>query len=192
MNNEIEKIQRELGLFLIEIMPVEWKKICLYAECEDGYNSFWGCFQESKTDLIVTTEFFYDRYKHYAYTEHEIHRALADFLFDLYDAYKKEFGKDKIWNTMTFIIYSNKKFEIDFGYDTPDDTLNGSIAQRKALTRKYFGKEYGYTNEKYPYEITANDPFYSQENMERLKRSAAQMEQTGGTIHEIGALPNND
>ena len=43
-----------------------------------------------------------------------------------------------------------------------------------------------------PFEITANDPFYSQENMERLKRSAAQMEQTGGTIHEIGALPNDD
>lgn len=43
-----------------------------------------------------------------------------------------------------------------------------------------------------PFEITANDPFYSSENMERLKRSAAQMEQTGGTIHEIGALADND
>ena len=43
-----------------------------------------------------------------------------------------------------------------------------------------------------PFEITANDPFYSSENMERLKRSAAQMEQTGGTIHKIGALADND
>lgn len=43
-----------------------------------------------------------------------------------------------------------------------------------------------------PFEITANDPFYSSENMERLKRSAAQMEQTGGTIHEIRALADND
>ena len=43
-----------------------------------------------------------------------------------------------------------------------------------------------------PFEITANDPFYSSENMERLRRSAAQMEQTGGTIHEIGALQDND
>ena len=43
-----------------------------------------------------------------------------------------------------------------------------------------------------PFEITANDPFYSAENIERLRRSATQMEKTGGTIHEIGALPNDD
>ena len=43
-----------------------------------------------------------------------------------------------------------------------------------------------------PFEITANDPFYSETNMERLRRSAAQMEETGGTIHEIGEFQNND
>ena len=43
-----------------------------------------------------------------------------------------------------------------------------------------------------PFEITANDPFYTEENMERLRRSAAQMEQNGGTIHEIGALSSDD
>ena len=29
------------------------------------------------------------------------------------------------------------------------------------------------------------DPFYSQENMNRLKNSVAQMESTGGTVHEV-------
>ena len=29
------------------------------------------------------------------------------------------------------------------------------------------------------------DPFYSPQNMERLKRSIAQMEATGGTVHEV-------
>ena len=44
-----------------------------------------------------------------------------------------------------------------------------------------------------PFEIsTDSDPFYSPTNMERLKRSAAQMEQTGGTVHEIGAIEDND
>ncbi|MCR5121590.1 MAG: type II toxin-antitoxin system RelB/DinJ family antitoxin [Ruminococcus sp.] len=43
-----------------------------------------------------------------------------------------------------------------------------------------------------PFEITANDPFYTEENMARLRRSAAQMEQNGGTIHEIGALSSDD
>ena len=35
-----------------------------------------------------------------------------------------------------------------------------------------------------PFEITA-DPFYSKENMDRLRRNAAEMDKTGGTIHEI-------
>ncbi len=37
-----------------------------------------------------------------------------------------------------------------------------------------------------PFEVNANDPFYSAANMERLRRSAEQMEKTGGTVHEIG------
>ncbi|MFC2315922.1 MAG: type II toxin-antitoxin system RelB/DinJ family antitoxin [Selenomonas massiliensis] len=38
-----------------------------------------------------------------------------------------------------------------------------------------------------PFEISAerSDPFYSPENMARLKASIAQMEATGGTIHEV-------
>ena len=35
-----------------------------------------------------------------------------------------------------------------------------------------------------PFEITA-DPFYSDENISRLKASIAQMEETGGTVHEV-------
>lgn len=37
-----------------------------------------------------------------------------------------------------------------------------------------------------PFDITAdNDPFYSQANIDRLKKSIAQMEATGGTVHEV-------
>ena len=35
-----------------------------------------------------------------------------------------------------------------------------------------------------PFEV-AVDPFYLQENMIRLKESVAQMEATGGTVHEV-------
>ena len=35
-----------------------------------------------------------------------------------------------------------------------------------------------------PFEV-AVDPFYSDQNMTRLKKSIAQMESTGGTIHEV-------
>lgn len=35
-----------------------------------------------------------------------------------------------------------------------------------------------------PFEVSV-DPFYSDENMARLRKSIAQMEATGGTIHEV-------
>ena len=35
-----------------------------------------------------------------------------------------------------------------------------------------------------PFEVSV-DPFYSDENIARLKESIAQMEATGGTIHEV-------
>ena len=35
-----------------------------------------------------------------------------------------------------------------------------------------------------PFEVSV-DPFYSEENLARLRRSIAQMEATGGTVHEV-------
>lgn len=39
---------------------------------------------------------------------------------------------------------------------------------------------------KIPFEISSeSDPFYSAANIARLKKSIAQMEATGGTVHEV-------
>lgn len=35
-----------------------------------------------------------------------------------------------------------------------------------------------------PFEVSV-DPFYSEENLARLRRSIAQMESTGGTVHDV-------
>lgn len=35
-----------------------------------------------------------------------------------------------------------------------------------------------------PFEVSV-DPFYSNENMARLRKSIAKMEATGGTVHEV-------
>lgn len=37
-----------------------------------------------------------------------------------------------------------------------------------------------------PFEINV-DPFYSDENMTRLRKNAIEMEKTGGTVHEVVA-----
>ena len=35
-----------------------------------------------------------------------------------------------------------------------------------------------------PFDVSV-DPFYSEQNMARLRKSIAQMEATGGTVHEV-------
>ena len=42
-----------------------------------------------------------------------------------------------------------------------------------------------------PFEV-ALDPFYSKANQERLKHSIAQMEATGGTVHELPEVDGDD
>ena len=38
---------------------------------------------------------------------------------------------------------------------------------------------------KIPFEISASDPFFSSENQQRLLKAAHQMEQSGGTAHDL-------
>ncbi len=41
-------------------------------------------------------------------------------------------------------------------------------------------------DQKLPFEVSVGkDPFYSDENQARLRKSIAQMEQTGGTVHQV-------
>ena len=47
------------------------------------------------------------------------------------------------------------------------------------------------TEQRIPFDLNANDPFYTDTNMKRLMKSAEQMEQTGGTIHELGAIEDD-
>ena len=36
-----------------------------------------------------------------------------------------------------------------------------------------------------PFEVIGADPFYSEANMARLRKNIAEMEATGGTVHEV-------
>ena len=59
------------------------------------------------------------------------------------------------------------------------DDIGISMSTAITIYLKKLGRE-----RKIPFEVSA-DPFYSDENMKRLKKSVAQMESTGGTIHEV-------
>lgn len=55
--------------------------------------------------------------------------------------------------------------------------MNG-LSYKIAIILKKAAREH-----RIPFELNA-DPFYSEENMKRLRDSIAQTESTGGTVHE--------
>ncbi len=59
------------------------------------------------------------------------------------------------------------------------EDIGMSMSTAITIYLKKLGRE-----QRIPFEVST-DPFYSEENMIRLKNSIAQMESTGGTIHEV-------
>lgn len=59
------------------------------------------------------------------------------------------------------------------------DALGISMTTAITIFLKKMGRE-----KRIPFEVSV-DPFYSDENMARLRASVAQMEATGGTVHEV-------
>ncbi len=70
----------------------------------------------------------------------------------------------------------NPKFKKEYEAIAPDYQMK--VRQDTVVTQNKQSEN------KISFEESA-DPFYSKENMERLRKSIAQMEATGGTIHEI-------
>ncbi len=70
----------------------------------------------------------------------------------------------------------NPKFKKE--YDALKTDYQMKVRQDAVITQKKQSEN------KVSFEESA-DPFYSKENMERLRKSIAQMEATGGTIHEV-------
>ncbi len=64
-------------------------------------------------------------------------------------------------------------------FDTVCNDLGLSMTTAITMLAKKMTRE-----KRLPFEVSV-DPFYSDENMARLRKSIAQMEATGGTIHEV-------
>jgi len=64
-------------------------------------------------------------------------------------------------------------------FDSDCNDLGLSMTTAITMLAKKMARE-----KRLPFEVSV-DPFYSDENMARLKKSIAQMEATGGTVHEV-------
>lgn len=64
-------------------------------------------------------------------------------------------------------------------FDSVCDELGMSMTTAVIMLAKKMTRE-----KRLPFEVSI-DPFYSERNMARLRESVAQMEQHGGTVHEV-------
>lgn len=69
--------------------------------------------------------------------------------------------------------------ELKKEFDTVCNDLGLSMTTAITILAKKMARE-----KRLPFEVSI-DPFYSDENMKRLKESIAQMEAIGGTVHEV-------
>lgn len=80
---------------------------------------------------------------------------------------------------------TNVSIRMDEDLKRQFDALCSDIGMSMTTAICVFAKK-AVRERKIPFELTADaDPFYSAANIERLKKSIAQMEKTGGTIHEV-------
>ena len=144
---EIKTRRNELCRFLINMMPVPWEKICLFAECDSGSATYWFCFLEKETGIVITYESFFIRYDSYPFTKRDINHKLFLLLDDLFQTYVKEYGEDKVWHTIEFIINDDSTFRT---YLSCQHMNEGILRFRNAFLKKHLNTEYKYIRGKYP------------------------------------------
>lgn len=65
------------------------------------------------------------------------------------------------------------------GFDQICNDLGLSMSTAVTMLAKKMTRE-----KRLPFDVSV-DPFYSEQNMARLRKSIAEMEATGGTVHEV-------
>ena len=80
-----------------------------------------------------------------------------------------------------------QKVSVNFKLDAEVKKAMEKVCKEMGLSMSaaftIFAKKVG-REHRIPFEISA-DPFYSEQNIARLKKSIEQMETTGGTVHEV-------
>ncbi|MDO5560671.1 MAG: DUF600 family protein [Oscillospiraceae bacterium] len=146
MTLEIETIQNDLGKFIMSLCPVKWDKVYYYVIRTDMSCDMYFCVKEFQTGLIISSNYFFDRYDKYGMSKNETYAQLYKMTTSLYNAYKAD--KEKLWTTMTLIADSSGETTFDFTYEAPAG--KNIFQQREEWEKKYFNEPAPAVKVKYP------------------------------------------
>ncbi len=139
MTPEIEKIQTEIGLNMINLVPVPWEKICFRAICNESSSDIYYCFCESETGIISScdnedTRYISDWYK--VELSDTVNNLLV-LAIKLFVEYQSVNPPKKMWKAFTYILNKDYDFNIEFEYESEDTPL----LSRRQWSIKYFGEK---------------------------------------------------
>ena len=139
MTPEIERIQNEIGLNLINVVPVPWTKIAFRAMCNDSYCDIYYAFEEAETHIVSSMDNRSLRFKTewYKIDPNKTKIELLKLPIDLYKAYKKLNTNSAMWNSFTYVLDNSGHFNIDFEYETD----KGNALNRVQWRKKYLDEK---------------------------------------------------
>ena len=106
--------------------------------------------------------------------------------------YNEENSVKKFLTSLNELLKTNfEKYEIICVNDTSTDNTAKAVEEfcdetgmNVSVAINMFVKAVLREN-RLPFDVKTEDPFYSDENMARLRKSIEQIEKTGGTLHEV-------
>ena len=122
------KLFAEIASQLQKILPVSWKKVCLYADVsEESYEMFYYVFFDKQVDSVQC----YQLPQKFNISESDIDEVFA-ILAELLRTRKQE--GDETWKVFTFILSFDGEVDVYYAYD---DHSEDSLAFKCKWKQQY-------------------------------------------------------
>lgn len=111
----MEELYQSIANVIIETIPDEWNKIYAYSEVREGYSQvYFYYYSTNKSQLIYSLDIV-DIFK----VDKKIFKTLKHEMYSYFESLWREFKNQEHeqWTYLTFILDSNGKMKIDYGYD---------------------------------------------------------------------------
>lgn len=127
----MEELYQSIANVIIETIPDEWNKIYAYSEVREGYSQvYFYYYSTNKSQLIYSLDIV-DIFK----VDKKIFKTLKHEMYSYFESLWREFKNQEHeqWTYLTFILDSNGKMKIDYGYD--------DVSEINPVEKKEIGKK---------------------------------------------------